>query len=230
MEFKPFSKIPRLNRLCTITEKIDGTNGIIDIRPYIDSTVLGDLTLLTQVNGCEIRAGSRTRWITPQDDNFGFAAWVLANVEELLKLGPGTHYGEWWGGSIQRGYGIQEKRFSLFNTARWGDDAVRPACCYVVPVLYEGPFDTEVAGIIMDGLATVGSAASPGYMDPEGIVVFHHAANSMFKATIKGDEEGKHADAHLKKERPPRPPKDPSKGGRRKEQLPYEYSDRRKPR
>ena len=29
--FKPFNKIPRLNRLCTITEKIDGTNGIIHI-------------------------------------------------------------------------------------------------------------------------------------------------------------------------------------------------------
>jgi len=29
MEFKTFAKIPRLSRECIITEKIDGTNGVI---------------------------------------------------------------------------------------------------------------------------------------------------------------------------------------------------------
>ncbi len=61
--------------------------------------------------------GSRTRWITAQDDNHGFARWVEGNKQELLKLGAGRHFGEWWGSGIQRGYGLQkgEKRFSLFN-------------------------------------------------------------------------------------------------------------------
>jgi hypothetical protein len=79
---------------------------------------------------------SRSRWITPDDDNFGFAAWVEANRDELLTLGPGRHFGEWWGSGIQRGYGLPkgEKRFSLFNVSRWGES--RPACCHVVPVLY----------------------------------------------------------------------------------------------
>ena len=232
--FVPFDKIPRLNRLCTITEKIDGTNGIVHIE--IVSPLLQDTP--DYLRGCVAQgdeffvwAGSRTRWVTPgKEDNHGFAAWVRDNAPELVaKLGPGTHYGEWWGGNIQRGYGVQDERFSLFNTARWSDPAVRPACCGVVPVLYEGLFMRGSAEMCLAELAIGGSRAAPGFMDPEGIVVFHHAANSLFKATIKGDEEGKHTEAHVKKERPPKQPRDPSKGGRRKEQLPFDGSDRRKP-
>lgn len=227
--FQEFPKIPRLNRLCTITEKIDGTNGIIHIEPIQragDAPFFGSLALVAEY---VIFAGSRTRWITPESDNHGFARWVQDNAEELiLKLGPGTHYGEWWGGSIQRGYGVQDKRFSLFNTARWGGPAVCPSCCDVVPVLYEGFFDSKEIHRTLIGLAASGSRAAPGFMDPEGIVVFHHAANRLFKATIKGDEEGKHEEAHPKKERPPKAPRDPSKGGRRKEQLPFEGEDRRR--
>lgn len=50
---------------------------------------------------------SRTRWITPEDDNYGFAKWANENKEELLKLGIGQHFGEWWGSGIQRGYNLQ---------------------------------------------------------------------------------------------------------------------------
>ena len=100
IEFKSFGKIPRLSRDIVITEKIDGTNGQI----YID--------------GDTIMAGSRNRWITPQDDNHGFAAWVSANREQLMALGNGRHFGEWWGAGIQDGYGQTEKFFSLFNTRR----------------------------------------------------------------------------------------------------------------
>ena len=225
--FVPFSKIPRLNRTCTITEKIDGTNGIIHIEPLFESPVAG---CVVGIKDHVVWAGSRTRWITPgKEDNHGFAAFVRDNAEELvLKLGEGTHYGEWWGRGINRGYGLTEKRFSLFNTERWGDPAVRPACCGVVPVLYKGPFTTVNVTDTLFLLAMRGSKAALGFMDPEGIVVFHHAANRLFKATIKGDEEGKHEEAHVKKERPPKLPRDPSKGGRRKEQLSFEGEDRRR--
>ena len=57
-----------------------------------------------------------------------------------MELGVGQHFGEWWGFGIQRGYGLHERRFSLFNTGRWSDPAVRPACCGVVPVLADGDF------------------------------------------------------------------------------------------
>jgi hypothetical protein len=174
LEFIEFPKMARLARDVVITEKIDGTNAQV---------------LITEDG--RILAGSRSRFITSSDDNFGFAAWVEANRDELLKLGPGRHYGEWWGAGIQRKYGLDHKRFSLFNTARWSDDAVRPACCHVVPLLYAGPFDTASVEHYLHQLKTLGSAAAPGFMKPEGVVVFHTAANFAFKKTIDRDDAPK---------------------------------------
>jgi hypothetical protein len=171
MEFVEFNKIARLSRNCVVTEKIDGTNASITI------TDTG-----------EFLVGSRTRWITPEDDNYGFARWAHVNKEELLKLGPGQHFGEWWGLGIQRNYGVKEKRFSLFNTARWSDDAIRPACCSVVPVLYSGLFDPVMINETIGTLRDLGSAAAPGFMKPEGIVIWHEAARIFFKKTIEKDE------------------------------------------
>ncbi|KKK96424.1 hypothetical protein LCGC14_2662910, partial [marine sediment metagenome] len=48
------------------------------------------------------------------------------NKKELMKLGVGTHHGEWWGSGIQRRYNLDEKRFSLFNTGRWVDTHLIP--------------------------------------------------------------------------------------------------------
>lgn len=174
MEFEEFDKIARLSRECTITEKLDGTNGCIAIAD--DGAFL---------------VGSRTRWITPADDNFGFAKWVLDNMDELARLGPGRHWGEWWGSGIQRKYGLTEKRFSLFNTFRWTDDAVRPACCSVVPILYQGLFTTEAVGAALERLQALGSVAAPGFMNPEGLIVYHHAARVYLKKTLHKDDEWK---------------------------------------
>ena len=173
-DFVAFPKIPRLSRRCVITEKIDGTNACIFIG-----------------EDGEFLVGSRTRWITPENDNHGFARWAHEHKDELLKLGPGRHFGEWWGQGIQRGYGLKEKRFSLFNTSRWMDDAVRPACCHVVPVLYEGVFDSTEIYSALVGLRLAGSAAAPGFMRPEGIVIYHTAGNLYFKKTLEKDEEPK---------------------------------------
>jgi len=174
MEFIEFKKIARLSREVIVTEKIDGTNGQI----YI-----GD-------DG-EFLVGSRSRWITPENDNHGFARWALEHKEELMQLGPGRHFGEWWGSGIQRGYGLPkgEKRFSLFNVLRWGES--RPECCHVVPVLYTGNFDTSRVVETMNLLAYSGSAAAPGFMKPEGVVVYHIAGNIMFKKTLEKDDEPK---------------------------------------
>lgn len=170
MEFFEFPKMARLSREMSVTEKIDGTNAQVCIS-----------------EDGEIRAGSRTRWITPEDDNFGFAAWVRDNREGLLPLGPGMHYGEWWGKGIQRNYGLSERRFSLFNAARWTDD-VRPTCCHVVPMLWRGQFDTTMVSSILETMREQGSHAAPGFMKPEGVVVFHFAAGHGFKKTLEKDE------------------------------------------
>jgi hypothetical protein len=189
-EFKEFPKMARMSRDVIISEKIDGTNAQILITPD------GDLF-----------TGSRTRWITPADDNHGFARWAEGNRDELLKLGPGRHFGEWWGQGIQRGYGLKEKRLSLFNVLRWcpyGEEPgaipsndptapvklqeVLPECVGLVPVLYRGPFCTVTVDAFLKTLADVGSLAAPGFKDPEGLVVFHVAGNFGLKKTIKGDE------------------------------------------
>jgi hypothetical protein len=189
MEFQGFPKMARLSRDVIISEKIDGTNACIFIG-----------------EDGEFLVGSRTRWITPEQDNHGFAKWAYENRDDLMKLGPGQHFGEWWGCGINRGYGLKEKRFSLFNVQRWcsadqepkqiitGDPRIvkfqqqAPACCWLVPVLWHGEFDTAMVTAILESMREQGSTAAPGYTNPEGVVVFHTAGNVGFKKTLDKDE------------------------------------------
>lgn len=189
--FVAFGKIPRLSRDIIITEKIDGTNAQI---------------LVPEDPAAPLLAGSRSRWLTPGKgtDNFGFAAWVKEHEAELRTLGPGRHYGEWFGAGIQRGYGLKEKRFALFNVGRWYDfereggtagcpiDKIScPECCSVVPVLYNGNFSTGAINVVLANLGVEGSAIAPGFMKPEGIIIFHTASGQLFKKTLEGDEKPK---------------------------------------
>lgn len=172
--FFGFPKMARYSREVIVTEKIDGTNAQI---------------LITEDG--EFLTGSRTRWITPESDNFGFSRWAHEHKDELMELGVGRHFGEWWGYGIQRRYNLLkgEKRFSLFNVSRWEND--RPACCHVVPILWRGNFDDFNVSTVMDSLKATGSIASPGFMNPEGIVIFHTKSNIGFKKTFEKDETGK---------------------------------------
>jgi len=172
MEFESFEKIARLNRGIVVTEKIDGTNAQIAFNEQ-----------------GEMFVGSRNRWITPENDNFGFAKWAFENADQLRELGEGRHFGEWWGSGVQRTYGMQEKHFSLFNTGRWSEG--RPECCDLVPLLYAGNYSEQAINDCLEDLRENGSKASPGFMNPEGIVVYHAAARKLFKVTLKNDEQPK---------------------------------------
>jgi RNA ligase len=181
-EFREFPKIARLNREVIVTEKIDGTNGLVFVGE--DGT---------------IAAGSRSRFLCVRDpaglvtwpcsDNHGFGAWVLEHAEELKQLGPGYHYGEWWGRGINKRYDVEPKRFSLFNVSRWGE--TRPACCGVVPVLWRGPEIRYAVETALALLRSGGSLAAPGCIRPEGVVAFHVASGQSFKVTLEKDEERK---------------------------------------
>lgn len=209
MDFLPFPKLARLNREITITEKLDGTNAqvrIVEGPGIIEEAVAYSGEGDTRQH---LLAGSWARYITPANDNYGFAAWVKRNAEELFALGPGQHFGEWWGQGIQRRYNLQEKRFSLFNTGRWLDqhtilhDAppdvvladitpgpacqLAPKCCSVVPVLYHGLFSEVAIQKALNRLSEQGSYAAPGFLRPEGIVVWHEAARQGFKVTLDND-------------------------------------------
>lgn len=187
-EFKEFPKMARLSRECIVTEKIDGTNAQI----FIDEDGM-------------MMFGSRNRWVTPEDDNYGFAKWATEHADELRTLGVGRHFGEWWGQGIQRKYDMTEKRFSLFNVQRWalhGTEPkvietqdpritkvqdILPPCCNLVPVLFRGIFSTMDISRALADLQLQGSSAAPGFMRPEGIVVFHVAGNVGFKKTLGND-------------------------------------------
>jgi hypothetical protein len=173
-EFKAWPKIPRRNKPVIVTEKIDGSNGIIHISEE------GVVT-----------AGSRNRWLVDGAENYGFAVWVRQHEEELRALGTGYHYGEWFGAGIQRGYDLSERRFALFNTSRWNNNHPPPACCSVVPVLGIGFESDGVIKRLLDELIVGGSRAVPGFMKPEGIVVFHTAAGTFQKVLIENDDKPK---------------------------------------
>lgn len=207
MEFRKFGSIPRLYRDCTVTEKLDGTNACVVIEEYTFGThadgippgceyVLGDplpeddphydgLPYIEYL----VYAQSRTRIITPENDNHGFAEWTREHANALARaLGPGYHYGEWWGCKINRGYGLAENRFSLFNAERHEGIHLRSGgLLQTVPVLYRGPFMLGAVEQVADGLSRNGSAAAPGFMNPEGIVVYHHSSRQLFKYTLDGD-------------------------------------------
>ncbi len=177
-EFRGFPKIPRLRREILITEKIDGTNGCV----VVDEN--GDVT-----------AQSRNRAITPAADNAGFAKWVEQNKTVLAEgLGAGYHFGEWWGVGIQRGYGLRERRFSLFNVTRW-EDALTMELIDVgvdtVPALLSGPMSDDTIESALNILREEGSIAAPGYMKPEGIVVFHKQSGHLYKVLLENDDMAK---------------------------------------
>lgn len=176
-EFKEFDKITRFyEQDVVVTEKIDGTNGLVWISD--------DLSI--------VRAGSCTRWISTTDDNYSFAKFVDANAEDLKKLGPGYHYGEWWGQGVQRKYGMDKKVFSLFNVHCWSDESLRPACCDVVPTLYTGLINPEVVQRFSVPLSHSMAAIKYGvnFYDTEGVMMYFSKAGTYFKAPVKHGHKG----------------------------------------
>lgn len=204
-EFAPYPKLARLNRDMYVTEKIDGTNAAVQVVDLTDQASLrplrenwetdpdGTPVATTTVDGrlLGLWAQSRKRFVNPIRDNAGFGQWVAENAEQLVTLGEGIHYGEWWGLGIQRGYELDEKRFSLFNPVRYTNQlegGVLPDNVHAVPVLCEYTFSTDAITSTLDMLEANGSYAAPGYMRPEGVVVWHSAARTAFKVTLENDE------------------------------------------
>ncbi|MEU3986091.1 RNA ligase family protein [Streptomyces sp. NPDC026672] len=204
-EFREWPKTPRLFRDIVVTEKIDGTNSAVHISPgyeveYPSLFELKPGEVIVDGRLWHVTAQSRKRIITPgkTTDNYGFAAWVYKYAAELVRLlGEGIHFGEWWGHGIQRGYGMEDRRFSLFNTGRYDhlnhDDAAvfDGSRVNTVPVLYEGVFDQSHIHHALMSLKIHGSHAAPGFMNPEGICVYHTQTRGVFKVTLDNQDAGK---------------------------------------
>ncbi|MEU1200134.1 RNA ligase family protein [Streptomyces sp. NPDC005813] len=217
-EFVEWPKTKRLFRDIVVTEKLDGTNSAVHITavPHDEPGEIvvypGDWTSPV-VDGVRyvVSAQSRKRIIYPgkTTDNYGFAAWVYDNAADLVRiLGEGVHFGEWWGRGIQRGYGLDGKRFSLFNTDRWfkvdpddphGLDSMSTRAelsslagkIGPVPVLYAGSFSEARILSSLSTLAETGSVAAPGFMNPEGVCVYHTQTRDVTKVTLDANDAGK---------------------------------------
>lgn len=182
IDFISWQKIPRLFKDIVVTEKIDGTNGQI--------VILEDPTL-------PVIAGSRTRWLTDDqgtlgEDNYGFGRWVLDNEETLKGLGPGRYYGEWFGRGIQRNYGLKDRRFALFDPRTDLTPELDDIGVTRVPILARGLFSEKLITDTLIKLEASGSVLVPGFMKPEGIAIYHTAANRMFKVPFDpSNKEGK---------------------------------------
>ena len=209
MEFQPWPSISRLNKDAVYTEKIDGTNAALVIERIASTGGTcttweleslgwsGSEAVVYHATGVYlVAAQSRKRFITPGDDNFAFAKWVHDNASQLVEvLGEGRHFGEWWGSGIQGGYGLPkgERRFSLFNVKRWETVLSHEYGHALVPELYRVPilgvsrFHTGTAQWHVGQLREHGSVASPGFMKPEGVVVFHTASGTLYKTFLEND-------------------------------------------
>lgn len=187
-----------------IIESIPNPRPDLDIEPRTRISLYGDEKYEpAQLAGPDhqlilVGAQSRKRLITPEVDNAGFAKWVFENAAELVEiLGVGRHYGEWWGSGIQRGYGQAKgvKRFSLFDVSRYSgplagsrhenpvNGLVARGLLDTVPVLYRGEFSEAHIEDAMQLLDDQGSQIqyAPGFKPAEGVVIFHEAAQQLFK-------------------------------------------------
>lgn len=186
-EFKDFGKIARFRTLrCRISEKIDGTNAQIYVPSDPSAPVL---------------AASRNRWLLPgTSDNFDFRVFVAEHAELFRRLGPGRHFGEWWGRKIGRVYGLETRRLSMFNHDRFSGGLPEglPPNVDMVPILYEGPVDSGAIQATIDRLYSEGSVACPGWTKPEGVII--EIAGMRWKVTDNGDKHKGEVDPATKAE------------------------------
>jgi RNA ligase-like protein len=213
IEFEAWPKTPRLSSGgVTITEKIDGTNACVVIMPVdhpantvesMNGVSLVEKTLNDHSVGLwVVGAQSRKRLIFPGQDNAGFAGWVQENAVDLFDLlGPGRHFGEWWGQGIQRRYNMDHKVFSLFNTHKWSKVAqqrtewferARDINMDLVPTLYQGKFSDQAIENALHVLWANGSFAAHQWgqagQDAEGVIIRHQSLGGNLKAFVEDDD------------------------------------------
>jgi hypothetical protein len=191
--FEAFNKIPRLHGTCVLTEKIDGTNACIEHERTETGYLMAACSRNRRLVSLEVAEhfAGHIRVDRHGPDNAGFGNWVLANHEALRRLGFGRHFGEWYGQGIQRGYGLDHKRFALFREPKGGLPEGLPANVGVVPTI--GTLDTFSTAQLEGHYALLkmnGSFAVPGFANPEGLVVFHERSGQLFKLTDAAGPKG----------------------------------------
>lgn len=204
-EFVAWPKTPRLNKTAvTITEKLDGSNGCISFErtsliggPKGDDNVLA-LAPTADQGWLAMRVQSRKRFLGDgkANDNFGFAAWAVENAEQLaVILGEGRHYGEWYGRGIQRGYGLEDRRFALFSPWRYQHVPFQNEglALELVPTLETTTLDHLSMAISRQLEGLLHGSRVNEYPNPEGIVVNIMGVDKPFKYILDNPDTHKGA-------------------------------------
>lgn len=184
-EFQAWPKTTRLKSKCTVSEKLNGSNGAL---VTVVTTSLGPdgVTTLYHV---KLYYQTRTRMVTLDDDQTGLAAWAEENRESLKydlvfnghnpdnppKVGVSYHYGEF----MTRGH--KEPHFYLFNTRRWSKMQFSTPTLKVVPVLYEGDYYEGLVEEFLEDLRVNGSRVHPE-LPAEGVVTYWPGDDTMKKS------------------------------------------------
>ena len=202
--YPSFSSIERLENIyCVISEKIDGTNGLIEIQNKANNSNTGSMI---------VKFGSRNRYISFSDDNAGFANFFRHYEKKFKNMAkeiiassynedsqtdeiptenyPLRIYGEWFGKGIQRGYGLDDKYFMPFSSF-YAEHMIKAGIPNIMMpnIMYTGKFSLEVVDNCMNCL-TSGSFHNliTNYDNPEGIVIYFPKYNFRLKQTFEGSK------------------------------------------
>lgn len=200
VSYPSFSSIERLENIyCVISEKIDGTNGLIQIDYKYDWNG-------QRYDDHLVQFGSRNRYITTTDDNAGFANYFTPHIasictlaESLINYGDNDNpkqdwpiyiYGEWFGKGIQRGYGLDEKYFMPFSSF-YAEHMIKAGIPNIMMpnIMYTGKFSLEVVDNCMNRLTSGGfHTLITNYDYPEGVVIYFPKYNFRLKQTFEGSK------------------------------------------
>ena len=171
-----FHAFPEVEHICKthmrITQKVHGSNCQIYIYEE-DGTK-------------KLKVGTKNRWLSLDDDNYGVCKFVHDNAEFFLQFSLGHHYGEWAGKGINSGEGMKERMLFLFsNPARYEGITFHPNVTFV-PEMYNGVLDQSQIEYWMTFLKANGSFIVPGFMNVEGIIA--EINGKRYKKVFKKEE------------------------------------------
>jgi hypothetical protein len=207
IEYTPHRKTHRLFRDVIISEKLDGTCGCVLVQP--DGTVQAGsknrLLTLEQDNF------GFCAWVKAHEDELR-GLGVGDHRGEYWGHGINRAYGmsggdrrfslfnvsRWNREIFESNESAQVARSQEMNRHRrvpvdyYPQQFVEPPnCCEVVPVLHRGLFSTETVAGVAEHLRATGSRAMPGFMNPEGVVVFLVSSGHLYKVTLENDGQHK---------------------------------------
>jgi hypothetical protein len=127
------NKWPGIESLKHVTKYVRKCTPYARVHYYAKVKLHGTNAGVARLQDGTLQAQSRSRVITPEDDNQGFAAWLRDNTGRFLKCPSGvTVFGEWYGQGIMKGTAasqVEGRHFAPFAVMGAGRIDPSPALC-----------------------------------------------------------------------------------------------------